>query len=187
MTAKQHHSVKAENDPRIFSDVRKFLEVLNSGGGKPIEQGSPVAARQVLEELQQAVSVDYSGIEESQRLITEGNSNVNIHVIKPLGAKDNIPVFMFFHGGGWVLGDYPTPSAICPRPGRRKRCRGRIPRTTLLHRRRNFPRRSTRLISPPNGSQGMAIEIGGKRQQAGCCGQQCRRKYGCRGCPDGKG
>ena len=32
---------KAENDPRIFKEVREFLKALNSGTGKPIEQLSP--------------------------------------------------------------------------------------------------------------------------------------------------
>ncbi len=29
-------------------------------------------------------------------------------MVKPENAGDNLPVFMFFYGGGWVLGDYPT-------------------------------------------------------------------------------
>ncbi len=29
-------------------------------------------------------------------------------MIKPVHAGNDLPVFMFFHGGGWVLGDYPT-------------------------------------------------------------------------------
>ncbi len=108
MTAKNKNPKNAEDDPHIFRDVRKFLEVLNSGGGKPIEQLDPPAARRVLAQAQQAVNVDYSGIEESRRLITENGITLSIHIVKPLGAKENIPVFMFFHGGGWVLGDYPT-------------------------------------------------------------------------------
>jgi acetyl esterase len=108
MTTKHKNPKNAEDDPHIFTDVRKFLEVLNSGGGKPIEQLDPSAARHVLAQAQQAVNVDYSGIEESQRLITEAAITVSIHIVKPAGAKKNIPVFMFFHGGGWVLGDYPT-------------------------------------------------------------------------------
>jgi acetyl esterase len=28
--------------------------------------------------------------------------------VRPEGVKKTLPVFMFFHGGGWVLGDFPT-------------------------------------------------------------------------------
>jgi acetyl esterase/lipase len=100
--------VKAENDPRILGDVRKFLKGLNSGTGNPIEALSPEDARKVLIEAQASVTVDYSGIEETQRTIMHDGRNVKIHITKPIGAKANAPVFIFIHGGGWVLGDYPT-------------------------------------------------------------------------------
>lgn len=98
----------AETDPHILKDIRAFLKDLNSGGGKPIEEMSPVDARQVLVGAQKSVSFDYSDIEESERTITQDGISLNIHIVKPKGAIDNLPVFMFFHGGGWVLGDFPT-------------------------------------------------------------------------------
>lgn len=101
-------SAKAENDPRILKEVRAFLKGLNSGTGKPIEQLNPAAARQVLTDAQNSVSVDYSGIEESERAITQDGINVHIHITKPAGIGMDAPVFIFIHGGGWVLGDYPT-------------------------------------------------------------------------------
>lgn len=101
-------NVKAASDPRILKEVRTFLDALNSGGGKPLEELSPDEARQVLVGAQKSVEVDYSGIEESEKTITQDGITVKIHIVKPQGAGDNLPVFMFFHGGGWVLGDYPT-------------------------------------------------------------------------------
>jgi acetyl esterase/lipase len=100
--------VKAEDDPRIFTEVRAFLKMLNSGTGKPIEELSPAEARKVLVDAQNSVSVDYSGIEESEKTITQDGEKVKIHIVKPVGVKANAPVFIFIHGGGWVLGDYPT-------------------------------------------------------------------------------
>lgn len=100
--------VKAEDDPRIFTEVRAFLKVLNSGPGKPIEQLSPEEARQVLIGAQNSATVDYSGIEESERIITQDNEKVRIHITKPIGVRPNAPVFIYIHGGGWVLGDYQT-------------------------------------------------------------------------------
>ena len=102
------NSVKAEDDPRIFKEVRAFLKALNSGTGKPMEQLSPADARKVLIDAQNSVTVDYSGIEESERTIVQDGQKVAIHITKPKGASSNAPVFVFIHGGGWVLGDYPT-------------------------------------------------------------------------------
>ena len=99
---------KAENDSRIFRQVRDFLKTFNSGGGKPMEQLTPSDARAVLVNEQKSVDVDYSGIEEFEKTITQDGETVTIHVTKPLGNKPGAPVFIFVHGGGWVLGDYPT-------------------------------------------------------------------------------
>ena len=99
---------KAETDPRIFREVREFLKALNSGTGKPMEQLSPGDARQVLTEAQNSIEVDYSGIDESERTITQDGEKVKIHITKPTAVKSGAPVFIFIHGGGWVLGDYPT-------------------------------------------------------------------------------
>lgn len=101
-------TLKAENDPRIFTEVRSFLKALNAGDGKPLEQLSPADARQVLVGAQKSVEVDYSGIVETEQTITQNGETVKIHITKPAGAKPGAPVFIFIHGGGWVLGDYPT-------------------------------------------------------------------------------
>jgi acetyl esterase/lipase len=61
-----------------------------------------------LVDTQNSLTVDYSGIEESERTIVQDGEKVKIHIVKPIGANTNSPVFIFIHGGGWVLGDYPT-------------------------------------------------------------------------------
>ena len=98
----------AEKDANIILDIRIFLKALNNSGGKPLEELAPKDARMVLVNAQKSVAFTYTDIEEKKRKITQDGITVNIHVIKPKNAKTNIPVFMFFHGGGWVLGDYPT-------------------------------------------------------------------------------
>ncbi|MBW1654525.1 alpha/beta hydrolase [Flavobacterium quisquiliarum] len=101
-------SLPASQDPNIGKQTREFLQALNSAGGKPLETLSPIDARLVLVGAQKSVNYVYSDIEESEKTITEDGQTVKIHIIKPKGAKAGLPVFMFFHGGGWVLGDYPT-------------------------------------------------------------------------------
>ena len=92
----------------VVSGVRKFLDALNSSGGTPIEQLSPKDARQVLIDAQKSVQVDLSGIERSEKTIDHDGEPLKLHIMRPAGAKSDLPVFMFFHAGGWVLGDYPT-------------------------------------------------------------------------------
>jgi acetyl esterase/lipase len=37
-----------------------------------------------------------------------GEQIIKLKVVRPAKVKGELPVFMFFHGGGWVLGDFPT-------------------------------------------------------------------------------
>lgn len=99
---------KAENDPQILREVREFLKALNAGAEKPIEELSPAEARNVLAFVQESVAVDYSGIEESERVIEQDDQQVRIHITRPKNVGPGAPVFLFIHGGGWILGDYPT-------------------------------------------------------------------------------
>ena len=92
----------------VVTGIRQFLDALNSSGAKPIEQLSPQDARQVLTDAQNSVHVDLSGIETSEKVIDVEGRELKLYIVKPAGAATKLPVFMFFHGGGWVLGDYPT-------------------------------------------------------------------------------
>jgi len=95
-------------DPQIESHIKAFLNELNAGDSKPMEQMEPQEARAILTGAQASVDVDLSGITVSQRTIEQDGQSVAIHLVKPAGAEGVLPVFMFFHGGGWVLGDFPT-------------------------------------------------------------------------------
>src|SRR5690606_23015944 len=106
--AQTNQTIKAENDPHILREVRGFLKALNAGKGEPIEKISPSDASQVLVDAQNSVTVNYAGIEESEKEITQDGQTVTIHIVKPVDVKSNAPVFIYVHGGGWVLGDYPT-------------------------------------------------------------------------------
>lgn len=108
-----HNVTSAQNvnpaqDPQIDSHIRLFLKVLNSGKGKPVEQLSPEDARAVLTGAQSSVRVDLSGITVTEKNITQDGQSITINIVKPANSKGTLPVFMFFHGGGWVLGDFPT-------------------------------------------------------------------------------
>ena len=94
-------------DPHLDPQVRTFLKGLNSGG-PGLETLTPVQAQQVLVGAQKSVKVDLSGIEVSEKTITQDGFTVPLHIVRPAGATGTLPVFIFIHGGGWVLGDFPT-------------------------------------------------------------------------------
>lgn len=94
-------------DPAISVATKKFLTALNSNG-TALETLSPEKAREVLVGAQKSVDVDYSGIDESEKTIIQDNFTIKLNIVRPEGVNEKLPVFIFIHGGGWVLGDYPT-------------------------------------------------------------------------------
>lgn len=86
----------------------RLLDALNSQKGPGLETLSPAKARQVLTDAQNSVKVDLSGIDVSNRTIEQDGISVPVTIVRPQGATGTLPVFMFFHGGGWILGDFPT-------------------------------------------------------------------------------
>lgn len=96
------------DDLRISKGTKEFLKVLNSPAPPELEKLSPEEARKVLEGAQASVDVDYSGIEESEKTINADGFEIKLNIVRPEGVSEKLPVFIFIHGGGWVLGDYPT-------------------------------------------------------------------------------
>ncbi len=89
--------------------VEAFLKELNSADAPPVESLPPEQARQVLTDAQKSVEIDLSGVEESEQIISVDGQSLSLNIVRPVGqASKPLPAFMFFHGGGWVLGDYFT-------------------------------------------------------------------------------
>ena len=102
-------TIEPENDPRLSPGTKEFLKALNSPAPPELEKLSPVEARKVLFDAQTAFDFDYSGIEESEKKISADGFEIELNLVRPAGtAAEKLPVFIFIHGGGWVLGDYPT-------------------------------------------------------------------------------
>ena len=95
-----------DNSPAPTTGVNAFLTALNGSGGKPIEQLSPAAAREVLIGAQKGAALPPASV--SEKVITVLGKPLTLTIVKPEKATGTLPVFMFFHGGGWVLGDFQT-------------------------------------------------------------------------------
>ncbi|MGP9823943.1 alpha/beta hydrolase [Ectopseudomonas khazarica] len=98
----------AAGSPGVERNTQGFLDALAAGAGQPPETLTPKDARGVLVGAQASVKVDLSGITVETRTIDVDGQSITLKVVRPEGARGVLPGFMFFHGGGWVLGDYPT-------------------------------------------------------------------------------
>jgi len=81
-----------------------FLKAIENAPG--LETLTPQDARQVLVGAQKGAELPKADV--SEKTIKVDGKDVKLHIVRPAGAKGTLPVFMFFHGGGWILGDFPT-------------------------------------------------------------------------------
>ncbi|HAT30687.1 MAG TPA: alpha/beta hydrolase [Janthinobacterium sp.] len=91
----------------VEHNTAKFLQALE--GSKPLETMTPADARAALVGAQAAPKVALPAADVSEKTIRVNGSDLKLTIVRPVGSKQKIlPAFMYFHGGGWVLGDFPT-------------------------------------------------------------------------------
>ena len=110
MTTKSNsqRSIDPSQNPKVEHRIREFLKSLNSGGGKPIEALTPTQARKVLVDAQASVQLTLPACDVTEKTITQDGLEVKLTIVRPAGSNGVLPSFIFVHGGGWVLGDFPT-------------------------------------------------------------------------------
>ena len=68
---------------------------------------APADARKVLEDAQSA-PIDKLPVDEEWITVPASVGDVRVRIIKPQGASGLLPVIVYMHGGGWVLGNAGT-------------------------------------------------------------------------------
>ena len=67
----------------------------------------PEAARKVLEDLQ-AAPVDKLPVDEEWVTVPAAVGDVRVRIVRPQGSVGSLPVVVYMHGGGWILGNAAT-------------------------------------------------------------------------------
>ena len=95
-------------NPVVEPNTQAFLDELAAKGGPQIYELSVEDARGVLGAAQGG-KVPKLPAEIEDRTIPGGpKGQVAIRIVRPKGSTGALPVVMYFHGGGWVLGDVET-------------------------------------------------------------------------------
>jgi acetyl esterase len=96
----------ATAQPTLEIHTQQFIDGL--AGAPPIYTLSPADARSVLARAQSIPVGKPSAQIEDITLPVGPTGSVPIRVVRPVGAAGVLPVVMYFHGGGWILGDRDT-------------------------------------------------------------------------------
>jgi acetyl esterase len=104
-------SLGTYNHSTLEQNTRVFLDNLEKQGGPPIYTLSPDKARAVLSGLQASVGVKMLPAEIENRTVPGGPSgkDTSITIVRPPNSSnETLPVVIYIHGGGWVLGGFDT-------------------------------------------------------------------------------
>ena len=86
--------------------TQRFIDGL--AGAPPTWSLSPAAAHQGLTDLQsKPVAMRPADVEDTTWPVGP-TGTTRIRIVRPKGAQETLPLLMYFHGGGWVLGDKVT-------------------------------------------------------------------------------
>lgn len=85
--------------------TQRFIDALAAAGGPALADLGPQAAHQGLTDLQsKPVALLPVDIADTEWPVGPTGST-RIRIVRPKGATETLPVLMYYHGGGWVLGD----------------------------------------------------------------------------------
>jgi len=89
--------------------TRKFIQSLEAQGGPPLYQLGVEEARGILDRLQSATQVTKLPADIRDEVFPVGPSGqVSVRIIRPQGRTEALPVILYCHGGGWILGNQET-------------------------------------------------------------------------------
>lgn len=89
-----------------------FLD--HSADNPPMETLPPPIARQAYRELSAALGAPTPAIGSvTERSIDGPGGALALRLYTPQGAATGLPLLLYLHGGGWVIGDLETHDAVC--------------------------------------------------------------------------
>lgn len=101
-------STHAGTIPTVEPATQAFLDALASQGGPPLYERSFSDARGVLRSVQAGDVATLEADVEDRTVPGGPGGTVSIRIVRPKGSTKTLPAVMYFHGGGWILGDKDT-------------------------------------------------------------------------------
>ena len=99
-------SVSTTYDPVVLEPASQAL--VEATVGPPfLHELSPAEARAVLDELQGA-PIDKPPVNDRWTTVPADVGDVRVRIVRPPSAVGTLPVILYMHGGGWVLGNADT-------------------------------------------------------------------------------
>ena len=109
----------------VHPQVAAILERAANSPLPPYHEVPPAVARRLYRDTRGPLTPEPPAVESAQLLLGPGPAGpVPVRAYRPAGArKDEIlPALVYFHGGGWVIGDLDTHDVVCRTLANGARC-----------------------------------------------------------------
>lgn len=109
----------------LHPQARALLDLIRERGIPPTHTLSPEDARRVYRERRQFTQPDPPVVAQVQDLAAPGPAGqIPLRLYRPAGSADSaaLPVLVYFHGGGWTIGDLDTHDTLCRQLANGSRC-----------------------------------------------------------------
>lgn len=101
-------SEASSKTPNLDRITNKFIKNLEARGGKPLYEMTAQEARQFLIDLQRAAHTEIDAEITDINIFSEIAGNVDVRLVRPKNSNEILPVILYIHGGGWIMGDKET-------------------------------------------------------------------------------
>jgi acetyl esterase len=110
----------------IDPDTQAVLDMIRLAGRPPFETLTPAEAREAYSASRRILQLPPEDVAESRDATVAGPLGpIGIRLYRPAGtdASDVLPALVWYHGGGWLLGDLDSHDVACRRFANAVRCR----------------------------------------------------------------
>jgi len=100
----------------LHPQARAFLDLVAEKGIPPTHTLTPAVARAIYRERRDFTQPDPPPVAEVHALSADGpHGAIALRLYRPLGSATaaQLPVLVYYHGGGWVIGDLETHDTLC--------------------------------------------------------------------------
>jgi acetyl esterase len=94
--------------PSLDATIDRFVKRLAAQGGPPLYTLSPAEARAVLAGVQAGEILRFEADSEDCTISGGPTGEIALRIVRPRDLPGPLPVVLYVHGGGWVLGDKVT-------------------------------------------------------------------------------
>lgn len=99
---------------KLHPQTRAMLERIRSGGAPSFDTLQPAQSREIYRSRVALVNLPKAALASVEdRSIAGPHGPIPLRIYKPAGSVEGLPVVLFFHGGGFVLGDLETHDPEC--------------------------------------------------------------------------